>query len=266
MKSNSFPKFARLKIPFFVVAGLLACAALQGQDFSAPQEVVPPPVEEVPAANPKLAHVRTWFMARPAQPVDVVLTAGSAPEDVLVSKPPAYFYCGYREAQPGSVRLQVYPRGSRERPLASREARLEARRFYTVLIRPGSGGSGYELELLDDTLSETPAPSESATPPSAPPAARHRIILYQFIEDRAVDLDIPALEFSGQLPPGDTRSLEAPSALPVVIRFKFQDDAGKEVVGETDANLQEIPSLSVLIIRDLYGRFSPRLVANGILD
>lgn len=234
------------------------------QDFVAPQE---PAVEpEAPAANPKLAYVRTWFMARPPAPVELVARIGDAAEEVLVAKPNAYFYCGYREIKPGSAQIGVYPLGDRSKPVASMGARLRQGRFYTVLVRPGSTSGDYKMEWMDDSLSDLPPDLPADAEPEAKGPIRHRIRLYQFLEGQSVDLSIQAVGYNEKLQPGDTRVLDVESPQALVIEFQTQDAAGKDIIGETDANLKETPSISLLILRDLYGRFSPRVIGNGTLD
>lgn len=209
-------------------------------------------------------YLRTWFMADPGQVVyEVKAQREAATEpDILIQRPYAYQYAGYRDLAPGRTKLTVQIPGEPPRVVEQWQGNLRKGRFYTLLIR--LRGSGLKLEVIDD--SKTAPPPEKPEPGAPPPPVLRRLFVYQFIEDQTVKLSIPSAGLERQLPPGTVDQVENLPVGTIELFLNFRDTRGQEVVSETDFSTADTPSCSLLLIRDPYGRVSPRLVPNGQLD
>lgn len=260
MKSKSFAD----RILLVSVVAVTLVVTSPAQNFAAPQEPPAEPASAAPMMEEPTAFVRTWFMTDPRGTAhDVVARQDTAPEpQFLLSRPYAYQYVGYRDLPPGRTRITVQVPGEPPRVLEQWEGNLAKGRFYTILIR--ARGAGLALEVIDD--SKTAPPPEKPQPGAPPPPVLRRLFLYQFIEGQTVTLSVPELGWERQLPPGTVDRIEDLPAGTVNLLLTFKDAQGESRTSETDISTADTPSCSLILIRDLYGRVSPRVVANGRLD
>ncbi len=247
--------------------GLACCLAvltgqIHAQDFTAPREQEPAPAK-VEVEN--LAYVRTWFMTKPHAPVDLIATIEGKPDETLVQKPYAYYYGGYRGLPPGATTVAIYPLGKRESAINQESTKFSKGRFYTVLVRPD--GKKYKMEILDDTLRD-PLPPDDGDPNTPEPVMpiRHQFRIYQYLDDQPVAVNVPELSLSKEMKPGEVEKWLDVQAGPISISMTYKDEQGRESTASTDANLKDTASCSLIIMRDVYGRFTARLVPNGILE
>ncbi len=238
-----------------------------------PRESEPAPPADVEAqsgeeAEEKAAFMRVWFMAKATDPVDVQFqnSKDGTPPSVLLSEPPPfYLVTGYRDLPAGSGILTVNSRGSQPRSLATASVALREAGLYTAIVR--QEGSGYRIELIDDSVERRPPPdpnnlSLKPKPVRLPP----KLKIYHFTEDLPVEVRVPVNNFSARLEFGGFSVLENPATLAFPIEILYPGPDGQPVTASTEADLKENASCSLVLVRDPYGRFSPRIVLNGRLD
>lgn len=145
--------------------------------------------------------------------------------------------------------------------MAEVEERFESQSFYTFLILEKGGRT--ELRVVDDTLPKEP----KNRPPDAPPWVAPRTLrIYNFTQNSVMEMASPDLGLRQQLSFGEEvkmENLERKVFTLAVLDRSGEGEASRSVV---EVDLVGNISVSVLLIRDLYGRFSPRVVVNGTLN
>lgn len=243
-----------------VAFGFAGC--IFGQQFQAPQQ--PSLSEELPQEGSEkdetMAYVRVWFMVAEKGDVDLVVRRDGLEPDYLTSRPAPAFYGGYRDVAPGKVRFVVQPHGAAHPgsplppPLAESEETLVKGRFFTMLVT--SAGERYRIEVLDDSPKST----------TDQPAPVPELSAYNFVKEGTVKIKARESGAEANLAYGGrVRFTELPGTK-LSLNVEWMDPSGRRHVRETDAELGNGSSFSLLVLRDLYGRFSPRLITNGRLD
>ncbi len=227
------------------------------------------------------AWVRVWLMSEgPASQVDIVgesLKASNEPIELLSGAPP-WFYTGYRDVEPGNMSIRVLRRDAARSQVASVAHRFRKRHYYTVLFT--THGQSSTIEVIEDTVDEKlkEKPTETTGEESESENERdplnertkavvpRKIAVYHFLPNVNIEVAAPAVPFSKTLTFSERAVFNEPAADDIVLFIKpFFPDVVLEPA-EIDFSMTESPSVSLLLIQDVYGRFSPRLVTNASLD
>ncbi|MFQ3577582.1 MAG: hypothetical protein SNJ52_01040 [Verrucomicrobiia bacterium] len=266
----SLPRSLRL------VSGILGVALFFPFVILAQQEEA---TDAAPVTQEPAAWVRVWLMSDgPAGQVDVVAESTKTGEEPigLLSGAPPWFYTGYRDIEPGNTTVNLLKRDAARTVVARLTHRFRKGHYYTLLIT--SEGQASNVEVIEDTVDEkiTPKPEETAVEESeiesepgnvqTRPVVPRRIMIYHFLPNLDIEVAAPAVQFSGSLAFKQRAVINEPAAQDIVL---FVKPVLKDVVvepAEIDFSTTQNPSVSLLVIQDVYGRFSPRLVANGALD
>jgi hypothetical protein len=244
----------------YLIAYLWGGAAAWAQQPAVPSTSGQAPVEGGIMQEESMAFVRIWHMVPGSQGVKIAaLVPGEEAPRILVQKPPASFYCGYRDLKPGSNKIQVLSLRQPPEILAQTEALFGKKGFYTILV--SSKGKGYSIQVIDDTV-RMPEEKEGVAIESLPPP---QLKLYQFIE--GAEVVVQAIEAGRQAPLEFGKMVEFKGLAPGVLTLKLDCKEAKGVIEtQTDVSLSAGSSYSLIVIRDIYGRFSPRVLPNGRLE
>jgi hypothetical protein len=193
---------------------------------------------------PKAGYIRFWDML-PAATGNFQLRKAGKPGDVLATAS-AYRYSSYVELPIGQYQLSVVRSGT-DTPLKNITVDIKADTYFTVILAPR--GSGLNVEFLDDTI-DPKITSGTLTIRNYFPGTSVSVI-------SGNQILTPGLSYGASYA---ARGL-AVSRTPVTIQTKLPNGTSAQLTVDLDFSASK--SLTLLVIPDSYGRFRPRIVADG---
>ncbi|MGI9086676.1 MAG: hypothetical protein ACR2HH_02880 [Chthoniobacterales bacterium] len=185
-------------------------------------------------------YVRLWNML-PATSGTFNLGRLEKPAEPLIANATAFTYSSYQGFPLGHYRLAIFRTGNQQTPLKTFDLDLRANQFFTVLISPQG------IELVNDT--------------SNPKATSGSLMVRNYFPGTPVSITM------GNQP---AVLLAYGQSLPLTGQFvgKLMLDAklpnGKQAQAQIEVDLKTTQRTTLLIIPDPYGRFRPRVSADGI--
>ncbi|MDQ2868084.1 MAG: DUF4397 domain-containing protein [Verrucomicrobiota bacterium] len=197
---------------------------------------------QAPTATPRTpGFIRFWDML-PSTNGSFQLLDTSTPKAPPIATANAYAYSNYRELPAGKYRLAVVKRGTSV-PLKAFDVNLSPNTFFTILVSPG------RIDAFEDTLTTRPQAGS--------------VTLRNYFPNTTVRVTQGKQVLVESLGYGQSTAI---SGLPLVkstllLETKLPDGKSAQSFAETD--LKSWPRVTVLIFPDPYGRFRPRVVADG---
>jgi hypothetical protein len=199
-----------------------------------------------PTPRPKLGYVRFWNMLPPSAGTFSLRRAGAGAEATLATAS-AYAYPGYMELPAGRYRFTVHRASQGDTPLRTLDVELADNMFVTVLVSPRGGGAA--IDVFDDTV--------------PPEAASGTVVIRNYFEGTTVEVAGKQPQLKQTLGYGESHVATdlGGAAAQIVLRTKLPN--GKPAESELELDFKAAKRATLLIIPDSYGRFRPRVTADG---
>ena len=207
-------------------------------------QTAPPPGEQ----RAKVGYVRFWDMLPAANGKFVLRKIGSPAADGPSLSASAYQYSGYTEFPAARMRMGVYKDTDPNTAIRTLDIDLKPGTFFTVLIAPQPNGGG-NVELIDDTiLPESPAGT---------------LTIRNYFPGLTISAAAPGQNVVHGLSYGQSYTATGLGAavLPLTLRTRLANGTPAESGAEVD--FKDSKRSTVLVIPDSYGRFRPRVTADG---
>jgi hypothetical protein len=191
---------------------------------------------------PKMGYIRFWDMVPAANGAFEVCKVGETSGPSLLSGT-AYQYSSYVGFPAGQYRLGVFKKGNRDTALKTLNLDLKAETFFTIIVSPQS------VDMFDDT-NDPKTTAGTLTIRNYFPG----LIVSVAAETKAIAEPV----LYGQATAASGFPLKR---VPLTLRTKLPNGTPAESTAEADFTASK--KATVLIIPDSYGRFRPRVTADG---
>lgn len=259
-------KFTAFTKSLFSLGFIVFCSSdLQSQQIDVGPDELSSPTPMLSPEEEKAAFVRIWFAGIGGDGLQICLSNPSqAGEPLVIAKNPRNFSfsTGYRDVPAGKYSVLIVSEKLPESPLATVNADLRSKEFYTLLIQSHSGRP--HITLIDDTLTSKRPKATSGTPTD--PEYTRAMTVFHFAPEYRIELQVEAIPIDHNLPFGREFSLANLPKKDLNLKVLAQKGDEPPVVSEVEVELATHESVSVLLITDVYGRFAPRAILNGLLD
>ena len=210
------------------------------------QEVgTPAPAEK----KPKHGYIRFWNMLPKGSGPLLLQQKGAAPDAApIATAEPLNYYASYEPVAPAKYALSVVRAGNTSAPLQQFNLLLRSDVYVTFLAREVNGKP--TVEMLDDTYD-----------PAAVTAGR--ITIRNHFPDAQVTVTGDASIQSRLLSCGDFQVLDGFPLRPVLLEMQAKLPNGKTQRWSAEVDFRSSKRATLLVMADPYGRFRPRVSADG---
>ncbi len=205
-----------------------------------------------PSEGPKVGYIRFWNMLPPVNGDFVLQKEGaSSSGGALAIRGTAYRYSGYVAFPAGRLRLSVFKDADRNTALKTFDINLPQNTFFTVLVGPKLGGGG-SFELIDDTV--------------YPKAQPGNLTIRNCFPGLSVSVSSGAQRITEALAYGQSYTARNMGSTLLPLKLATRLPNGTPAEGGSEVDFKNIRRATVLIIPDSYGRFRPRVIADGTIE
>jgi hypothetical protein len=231
-----------------------------------------PSPESEETAKDHSAYLRVWTMIPAEVPAPIVGDAPKLAEDLtlvymdeagmpqpIASHLEPFTASGYAEYSPETRKiLLVRKAGKSLQELSHTKAGMRPGMFLTVVVQKENGS--YSLSILDDT----PKPPEQK-PGEPPPPPPKQLLLHNFLAGEAFTVSSKDASFSRNVPFGSPQLVtELPGKIfniqvPMTVKKR-------QYISNIEVDLKANDSLSVLLVKNLYGQTAVMVLPTGKLE
>lgn len=197
---------------------------------------------------PKVGYIRFWDMI-PAQNGDFQLSKVSGGENgggSLLSGT-AYRYTSYAEFPAMSYHLGVFKKTNPKTPMKVFDINLLPATFYTVLVTPLNGT--INVEVINDSID--------------PKASTGRLTIRNYFPALTVSVSAGDQKVTDGLAYGRSYSTTGFPLSRVPLKLRTTLPTGTPAESDVEADFTASKHWTLLVIPDSYGRFRPRITADG---
>jgi hypothetical protein len=200
--------------------------------------------QAAPTPVPKAAYIRFWDML-PASSGTFQLRKSGKPGDLLATAS-AYRYSSYVDLPLGQYQLSIVKSGS-DAPLKNLVANLKADTYFTIILAPE--GAGFKVEFIDDTLD--------------PKATSGTITIRNYFPGASVSFSAGTQVIANGLTYGNSYVARGLTPTKMALTIEARLPSGLPAQSGVDLDFTASKNATLLVIPDSYGRFRPRVVADG---
>jgi hypothetical protein len=197
-----------------------------------------------PTPAPKVGYIRFWNML-PASGGSFQLRKATKTGEVLATGSP-YRYSSYIELPIGQYQLSIVKSGG-DAPLKNLVVDLKPDTYFTVILAPQ--GTGSKVEFLNDTVD--------------PKTTSGTITIRNYFPGTAISVASGSQTLASGLNYGSSYAAVGLAGSKITVTIQAKLPNGTPAQSMVDLDFTASKHVTLLVIPDSYGRFRPRVVADG---